>query len=123
MSTPVPNRPVLLLDLVKTMVHGDDQNQASRPLPKDTRDALVADRDALETANTQVLAAKTAWQEAVQARKSIVKRTRKTAQNVRNVVYGLHGRTDKTLGEYGLSTPVEHRSKDVANGTNGTQPK
>ena len=120
MSTPVPMRPVLLLDFVKNLIHGEDQHKTSRPLPKDTRDALVADRDALDAVNTKVIAAKAAWQEAVQSRNAIARRTRKTAQAARNIVYGLHGRTDKALGEYGLSTPVEHRSKSAEN---GTQPK
>jgi len=123
MSTPVPVRPVMLLDFVKNLVHGDDQYLTTHPLPTETREALVADRNALDAANTQVLAAKAAWQQAAQSRKAIMKRVRATAQKTRNVVYGLHGRTDKALGEYGLTTPVEHRSKDAANGTNGTQPK
>ncbi len=113
----------MLLDFVKNMVHGDDQHQTNHPLPTETRNALVTDRDALEAANMEVLAARTAWQEAAQSRKAIMKRVRATAQKTRNIVYGLHGRTDKALGEYGLSTPVEHRSKDAGNGTNGTQPK
>ena len=110
MSTPVPKRPVLLLDFVKSLVLGDDHYKASRPLPKELRDALVAERDALEAANNKVLAAKGTYSEATQARKAIVKRSHAAARKARNVVYGLHGRTDKALVEYGLSTPVEHRA-------------
>lgn len=110
MATPIPDRAVLLVGFVKNLIHGDDTYAATSPLPKDLRDALVADRDALEAANTRVLAAYAAFSEAVQSRRELEKRVRSNARKARNVVYGLHGRTDKALVEYGLSTPVENRT-------------
>mgnify|MGYP001594682511 CR=1 FL=1 len=109
MATPIPDRAVLLVEFVKYLIHGDDTYAATSPLPKDLRDALVADRDALEAANMRVLAARAAFSEAVQSRSELGKRVRATVRKARSVVYGLHGRTDKALVEYGLSTPVEKR--------------
>ncbi len=111
MSRPIPDNPLLLLASLAQYISGDDRYQEDGPLPKALRKELEEAWSGLSNRIKAAVAAKAAAREAVQSRDEFLVGATDVARRVRDAVYGIHGKRDQRIGDYGLSTPVKRQKK------------
>ncbi len=114
MSSTVPSKPALLTEFLRLLAEGDEMNKARIAMTPSLRAELDAIRTVLDGTISKSQMAKAASRDATKSNREAVKKARVIARRVRDAVFSMYTKDDPRIGDYGLSTPVKHRSKKDA---------